>query len=64
MLIYESQAVELPPAKFGDARCHHVLHARSCGLSRRIMRSVQMIQCNPHPAQHPANSRAESRYKQ
>jgi hypothetical protein len=53
VLVDEKEAVELTGAELRYARGHQILRARITGLTRRIMRSVRIIQCNTHPTKHP-----------
>jgi hypothetical protein len=50
----EPQAVQLAGRKLGHPRRHLLRSVRALGLTRVLVRSVRVFQCNTHPAQHAA----------
>jgi hypothetical protein len=51
MLVDEEETVELALAQASDALRHRVSRVRAVSLVRHVVRPLQFIQCNPHPAQ-------------
>ena len=51
MLVDEEKTIELALAQPGNALCHHFYRARIISYMRHGTRPLQIIQCDPHPAQ-------------
>jgi hypothetical protein len=60
MLVDEKETVELSRAESGDTLGHVVDRRRDRDIARRIVRTVRIVQGNPHRAKHLGPSRAES----